>query len=505
MSANFDAVLARLEKAVIQIESYATRVGSTAAHAAHNATHDSAEKSAALMDWQALTAEHLSAFTVAASRFPETQQYGQWAQNCFDHIGKLIGASAVSKKPSDAELLSFLQPIVEAVTASQNVKLPSASPFQNHLKAFQEGIASVNWVMIEPPNGLPKDVAQSGFEAADFYLIKILTDGKKKGGKEGEDYAAFATTWKTLLIKQYEYVRDHFKTGLDWNPRGQPLSQYKASASSNSAAAPAAPGAPDAPPAPPGAPAAPTFTEKASAAASSAAGAVAGGMGAVFGQLSSLGDGVTGGLKKVTSDMKTKNLKDKPALEPKAAPSASKPAVTATAASTSSTAAAKPKREARTYESKGTWFVEYYENGNITMDKVELKESVYILGCTNTSVSIPVKCKSIQVDGCKRLTVEFKQVVSIFEIVNSDRVTAYVTDNCPSVSIDKTDGASVHLSRTAVAKPPQIVTSKVSELNLVVPGKTDDDDPVEIPLPEQYITVYENGRIKTESVAHSAN
>ena len=495
MSSNFDAVLARLEKAVIQIESYATRVGSTAAHAAHNASHDSAEKSPALMDWQALTAEHLSAFTVAASRFPETKQYGVWAQTCFDHIGKLIGATAVSKKPTDAELLAFIQPIVEAVNASQNVKLPPASPFANHLKAFQEGIASVNWVMIEPPNGLPKDVAQSGFEAADFYLIKLLTDGKKKGGKEGEDYAAFATTWKSLLIKQYEYVRDHYKTGLEWNPRGQSLSQYSASAPT-SGTVPAAPGAPDAPPAPPGAP---TFTEKASAAASSAAGAVAGGMGAVFGQLSSMGDTVTGGLKKVTSDMKTKNIKDKPALEPKATPAAKPASTTTTAASN------KPKREPRTYESKGTWFVEYYENGSITMDKVELKESVYILGCTNTSVTIPVKCKSIQVDGCKRLTVEFKQVVSIFEIVNSDRVTAYVTENCPSVSIDKTDGASVHLSRSAAAKPPQIVTSKVSELNLVVPGKTDDDDPVEIPLPEQYITTYENGRIKTESVAHSAN
>ena len=496
MSNNFDAVLARLEKAVIQIESYATRVGSTATHAAHNAATDNAEKSAALMDWQALTAEHLSAFTVAASRFPDTKQFGAWAQTSFEHIGTLIGASAVSKKPTDAELIAFLAPIVDAVTASQNVKLPPASPFVNHLKAFQEGIASVNWVMTEPPNGLPKDVAQSGFEAADFYLIKLLTEGKKKGGKEGEDYAAFATTWKALLVKQFEYVRDHFKTGLEWSPKGQPLSSYKSASASSSGSAPDAP-----PPPPPGAPAAPTLSEKASAVASSAAGAVAGGMGAVFGQLSNLGDGVTGGLKKVTNDMKTKNLRDKPALEPTKPAPAAKPA----ASSSTTTAAAKPKREARTYESKGTWFVEYYEGGAITMDKVELKESVYILGCSNTSVSIPVKCKSIQVDSCKRLQVEFKQVVSIFEVVNSERVTAYVTENCPSVSIDKPDGASIHLNRTAVAKPPQIVTSKVSELNLVVPGKTDEDDPVEIPLPEQYITVYENGRIKTESVAHSAN
>ena len=399
----------------------------------------------------------------------------------------------MSKKPTDTELLSFLNPVVQVITSAQAPPDPK-SAYVQHAKAFAEGITSLQWVTVAPPNGLPKDVAQAGYEAADFYLIKILTEGKKRGGKEGEDFASFASTFKQLLVKQTEYVKQHFPTGLEWSFNGQPLTSYSATSTS---AVPPPPSAPDAPPAP-------SFSSQASNAASSAATAVAGGMGAVFGQLSTLGDSVTGGLKKVTADMKTKNLKDKPALEPKATPSAPKPAAAAT---TTTTAAgpAKAKKEAKMYNSKGTWFVEYYEGGSLTMSQVELKESVYILGCSNTSVTVPVKCKSIQVDGCKRLTVEFKQVVSMFEVVNSDRVTVYATDNVPSISIDKTDGASIHLSRTAVANPPQIVTSKVSELNLVVPGKTDEDDPVEIPLPEQYITTYENGKIKTESVAHSAN
>ena len=405
----------------------------------------------------------------------------------------VIAASGVSKKPSDAEFIAFLDPVVQAINASQAPPAPN-SPYVNHAKAFAEGINSLNWVTVAPPNGLPKDVAQSGYEAADFYLIKILTEGKKRGGKEGEDFGSFATTFKQLLVKQTEYVKEHFKTGLEWSFNGQPLSAYSAPSG----------GVPPPPPSAPDAPPAPSFSTQASNAASSAATAVAGGMGAVFGQLSTLGDSVTGGLKKVTADMKTKNLKDKPALEPKSTPAAAAPPKAAPAATTAA-APAKVKREAKTYNSKGTWFVEYYDGGALTIEQVELKESVYILGCTNTSITVPVKCKSIQVDGCKKLTVEFKQVVSMFEVVNSERVTVYVTENVPSVSIDKTDGASIHLSRKAVANPPQIITSKVSELNLVVPGKTDDDDPVEIPLPEQYITVYENGRIKTESVAHSAN
>lgn len=70
-------------------------------------------------------------------------------------------------------------------------------------------------------------------------------------------------------------------------------------------------------------------------------------MGAVFGELTGKGDGVTAGLKKVTNDMKSKNI-TAPVLEAK------KPA--ASASSASSAAAKKPeiKREPKTYLSKGT-------------------------------------------------------------------------------------------------------------------------------------------------------
>jgi len=384
--------------------------------------------------------------------------------------------------------MAFLQPVISVIEKTANAD--NRSPYFNHQKAFSEGITSVNWVAISPPDGLPKEIAQSGVEQADFYLNKILTEGKKKGGQEGEDFQAFAHAWKALLQKQSQFVNEYCKTGLDWNPKGSSLGEFTSSSSSG-----------DAIPPPPGAPEAPSFSTQASNAVSSAATSVAGGMGAVFGQLSSLGDSVTNGLKKVTSDMKTKNRPkdgDYQAPVPKSTTtgSASKPFTTAT----------KPKKEAKTYQNKGTWFVEYYDNGDITIDNVELKESVYILGCTNTTVRVPVKCKSIQVDSCKKVNVDLKSVVSTFELVNSERIHVYINENVPSVSIDKTDGASIHLMNRSVAeKPPQIVTSKVSELNLVIPGATDADDPIELPLPEQFLTMLEGGRLKTEAVAHSAN
>ena len=77
MTSNYDAVLARLEKAVQQIESYASKAGSNLSTAIHNATHsaDAEEDTQAMQDWHTLTAAHLAPFIAAANRLPETKRF----------------------------------------------------------------------------------------------------------------------------------------------------------------------------------------------------------------------------------------------------------------------------------------------------------------------------------------------------------------------------------------------------------------------------------------------
>ncbi len=155
--------------------------------------------------------------------------------------------------------------------------------------------------------------------------------------------------------------------------------------------------------------------------------------------------------------------------------------------------------------------------------EVQMKQNVYISKCKNLTINIPDKVKSISVgacdampcpampchapcavrcvlwrwkliggglfgsvvwwcaDKCERVRVVFKAVVSTFEVVNSQRVYASCLEACPSFAIDKSSGVSVIVSRTAlnqIPAPPEIVTSNISECNLVVPGATDDVDPV---------------------------
>jgi adenylyl cyclase-associated protein len=223
-------------------------------------------------------------------------------------------------------------------------------------------------------------------------------------------------------------------------------------------------------------------------------------MGAVFGEISK-GSSVTAGLKKVEkSQMTHKNpeLRNLPPVEVKkaAAPKAAAPKA----------AGGKAKGEAKVHEARGTWFVENFDNNNnIEIPDVEVKQSVYIVRCDNSTITIPRKVKSIQVDSCSKTRIVFNSVVSTFECFNSQRVDIECTVTAPSIALDKCSGIVVQmLSDEGKRNPPQIVTSNISECNFTVTGKKPDDDPVEIPLPEQYISIYDpkTGKINTQPTNH---
>jgi len=188
------------------------------------------------------------------------------------------------------------------------------------------------------------------------------------------------------------------------------------------------------------------------------------------------------GLKHVSKEMKSKNI-SAPALTPKEKKDNELKAAKALVAKES-----KKKGEPRIALDKGTWIVENYDNQTVEIPDVQMKQAVYISNCSNCGIVIPDKAKQITVDRCQKTRVQFKSVVSTFEIVNSSGCLAQVDEYAPSVAIDKTQGFQLILTAVSIKNPPEIVTSNVSELNLTVPGATEQHDPVEHPLPEQYLT-----------------
>jgi adenylyl cyclase-associated protein len=62
-----------------------------------------------------------------------------------------------------------------------------------------------------------------------------------------------------------------------------------------------------------------------------------------------------------------------------------------------------------------------------------------------------------------------------------------VLGRVPTVAIEKTDGCQVYLSRKSL--DTEIVSSKSSAMNVLIPNENDDDFKEE-PIPEQFKTVF---------------
>jgi len=285
--------------------------------------------------------------------------------------------------------------------------------------------------------------------------------------------------------------------GIVWNVKGVDFSSWKSGQAAPSASSGGPPAPPLAPSAPPLAPSiAPSESSTSTPAPSG------GGMSAVFASIQAGSDASATqafGLKHVSKDMKSKNI-SAPALTPKEKKDNELKAAKALVATES-----KKKGEPRVLLDKGTWLVEHHEsNQSIEVLEVQMKQAVYITNCHNCNIRIPDKCKQITMDGCSKTTLQFKNVVSTFEIVNSRSCKVQVDENCPAVAIDKTHGFSLILSTEAYKNPPEIVTSNVSELNLVYPGATEKDDPIEVPIPEQYVTKIDTKtkKLTTAPVSH---
>jgi len=94
---------------------------------------------------------------------------------------------------------------------------------------------------------------------------------------------------------------------------------------------------------------------------------------------------------------------------------------------------------------------------------------VYIYKCENSVIVVKGKANSIVLDSCKKVSVVFDGLVSQIEIINCQSVQAQTFGALPTVAIQKTDGCQVYLSADALKA--EIVTSKSSEMNILVPDK----------------------------------
>jgi len=220
-----------------------------------------------------------------------------------------------------------------------------------------------------------------------------------------------------------------------------------------------------------------------------------GGGNPLFAALNKGGD-ITKGLKKVTRDMTNKDKKISGKITETNKPKSSGPPK-------KKAAPKKVKPPAIRKQGFRIW-VENYTEGVEEIKDAGIKNEVYIVNCKNSGFKVTPKVKSVIIDSCQKVQVEIAEVLTSVDMVNSKGSTLYLQRNIPTINVDKSAGPRLVLFQELLNKNPQIVTSMTSDMNVSVPGKTDDDDWKDVPIPYQFITTIDpqSKAVQTVPMSH---
>ncbi|XP_022199975.1 adenylyl cyclase-associated protein 1 isoform X2 [Nilaparvata lugens] len=375
---------------------------------------------------------------------------------------QFLQLAASRSSPSDNELVQLLQPTSQKIQEIQGLREKNrASPFFNHLSAISESIPALGWVTVSPA---PSPYVKEMNDAGQFYTNRVLKDWKQKDAK----HADWAKAWVETLTELQKFVKQHHTTGLVWSGK------------SGGGIPPPPPGCP--PPPPPVMPPMADLTIEDAANDRSA----------LFAQINQ-GENITKSLKKVTSEMQThKN----PNL--RTGPAPFKPAAASTGAPTTVPVKAPATNKPPVFARDGKkWLVEYqHKNQNLVIDGAEMNNVVYMFGCSESTLTVKGKINSVFLDSCKKSAVVFDSLVSSVEFVNCQSVQMQVLGKVPTISIDKTDGCQIYLSKDSL--DVEIISSKSSEMNVLVPKANGDF--AEYPVPEQFKTLIKPTGLSTTAI-----
>uniref|UniRef100_A0A1D1YIX5 Adenylyl cyclase-associated protein n=1 Tax=Anthurium amnicola TaxID=1678845 RepID=A0A1D1YIX5_9ARAE len=468
----------RLEAAVARLEALSAGSHPSAA-AAPGVPTDEAPADPAIKAFDELRERSLGKLSAAGERIGgQVLDATKVVVEAFSVQKDLLIKAKQSKKPDVAGLIEFLKPLNEVIMKANALTQGRRSDFFNHLKTAADSLTALAWVAYSGKDcgmSLPTAHVEESWQMAEFYNNKILVEYRNKD----TDHVEWAKALKELYLPGLrDFVKGFYPLGPVWGPTGN----VPVSTSAPSAAAKAH--QPNAPPPPPP-PSGPLFSSEAASSQPKV------GMSAVFQEIGS-SKSVTAGLRKVTNDMKSKNLTDRTGVV-----AASEKESRSSPASFSKTGP--PRLE---LQMGRKWAVEnQIGRKNLVIEDCDTKQSIYAFGCKDSLLHVKGKVNNITVDKCTKMGIVFTDVVAACEIVNCNAVEVQCLGSAPTISVDNTGGCQLYLSKDAVGA--SITTAKSSEINVMVPGAGPEDDWVEHALPQQFVHVFKDGQFTTSPVSHS--
>uniref|UniRef100_A0A8C6S3U1 Adenylyl cyclase-associated protein n=1 Tax=Neogobius melanostomus TaxID=47308 RepID=A0A8C6S3U1_9GOBI len=353
----------------------------------------------------------------------DVEKHAEMVQRALQTQRALIKMAATHQMPAQTEMQDLLKPISDHIQEIQNFRERNrGSSLFNHLSAVSESIPALGWVAV---NLKPGPYVKEMNDAATFYTNRVLKDYKETDRRHVDWVRSYLSIW----IEMQSFIKQHYCTGLVWSKMGPiaPTSLFEPPAASSAPCPP--------PPPPPGPPPVLTDESMTTSEPSQHSG--------LFAQLNQGMDITKGGLElRIVWSKVFSHLACSFVLQ-------------------------------ENFEQKH----------DLVIDETELKHVVYVFGCNNSTLQVKGKINSIIVDNCKKLGLVFENVVGIVEIINCKSIQLQVLGTVPTISINKTEGCQVYLSKDSLNC--DIVSAKK-------------DDYKEFPVPEQFKTVWDGSKLVTE-------
>ncbi|KAI6173525.1 Adenylyl cyclase-associated protein [Aphelenchoides besseyi] len=411
--------------------------------------------------------EPLRAFlTICKSIGGDVSIMGEKVKVVFELLRNHIWFAAGQKAPTEDVLNKKLEPMIKLMQEIGELKESRRNtPFFNHLSAIAEGIPAISWINITPT---PAPFIKEMLDASMFFVNRVRTEHKND-----QTHTDWTKGWCEVMNSLQKALHPPANSAISGGITAPTDSAKRAGGN-----------VPLPPPPPPA-----DFFKDTKPKVQSNEDAEASAKQALMADINK-GLEITSRLKKVTADMQThKN----PSLRGQSTvPSHAGSGAKTTVAGANATKPVVEKPPKTELQDGKTWIVVFeekeYHKGNreILIQVADMKQSVYVFRCENSIIQVKGKVNSITLDGCKKTGIVVDSLLSQVEVINSQSIKVETKGAMPTISIQKTDGCQVFLSKECL--DAEIVTSKSSEMNICIPK--DDGDYIEIAVPEQFKTVF---------------
>jgi len=150
------------------------------------------------------------------------------------------------------------------------------------------------------------------------------------------------------------------------------------------------------------------------------------------------------------------------------------------------------------------WTVRFHENCQakpIVVEITSFQQSVTISNCDKAVVQVKGKCTNIAVMNCTNVGVIFDDVVAAVEVIRSKKMQLQANGVLAQIALDNSSGVDIFV-QSAAGKTLEVVTALCEGVNVTFPGETAESDPVEYPIPMQFISNLKDGKLHTGPSSH---